>query len=266
MHSLVILGGAFFMSNIVVYEKPLTTLLHITKNNKYLFNSICITNQLDKAIKTKEYLKYKRDCDIPLTARDVQRYYAHVDSINEFSGSVLEKSINNINRSRYARKTRLNRFIEALLNYTECIWVTLTFSDETFLKCSHETLKKYVKNYLSAHSDFYIANVDYGGIGGRLHYHAIIGCQELNLDKWHKYGGIKVIRIHNRNNDAEKLAKYISKLTNHAIKETCKGNRIIYSKKLRLINVANNNITQAENDKALKSGLDLFGAHNVTVW
>ena len=266
MHSLVILGGAFFMSNIVVYQKPLTTLLHITKNNKYLFNSICMTNQLDKAIKTKDYLKYKRDCDIPLTAQDVKRYFAHQDSINEFSGSILEKSINNINRSRYARKTRLNRFIEALLNYTDCIWVTLTFTDETFSKCSQETLKKYVKNFLSAHSDFYIANVDYGGINGRLHYHAIIGCQDLNLENWHKYGAIKVARIHKGKYCAEKLSKYISKLTNHAIKETCKGNRIIYSKKLRLINLGNSNNSLAENDKALQSGLELFGAHNVRVW
>ena len=43
------------------------------------------------------------------------------------------------------------------------------------------------------------------------------------------YGALNGERVRSTN-DFVKLAKYISKLTNHAIKDTCKGSRMIYNR------------------------------------
>lgn len=67
---------------------------------------------------------------------------------------------------------------------------------------------------------------------GREHYHAVVVPKNGNLElkQWHSYGAIKCERIRYKDNSEKRLATYISKLTNHAIKHTAKQNRIIYSR------------------------------------
>lgn len=134
-----------------------------------------------------------------------------------------------INYATYKRVKRLKDRISYLLNNGACTFVTLTFTDEVLATTSNDTRRKYITRFLKRFDVPYIANKDFGSKNGREHYHAIIQSQNIDYSLY-EYGAINGEKIHNSKNDDIKLAKYISKLTNHAIKETCNGSKIIYSK------------------------------------
>lgn len=131
-------------------------------------------------------------------------------------------------RAFYARVSRLRCRISDLLEIGDCIFVTLTFTDDVFSNTNVTTRRKYVTLFLSSVSCHYVANIDFGAENGREHYHAIVvRSADIDCSLW-KYGAINFRRIHNKNKTA--LAKYIAKLTNHAIKETTRRNHVIYSR------------------------------------
>lgn len=135
-----------------------------------------------------------------------------------------------INDATYHRDIRCKTKIECILSYSESpVFLTLTFTDETLSKTSQKTRRKYVVEYLKSQSAIYVANIDYGGKNGREHYHAIV-IGKVDRTKWSKYGSINFKIIHNSEDDIKRVSKYVSKLTNHAIKNTTKGNRVIYSR------------------------------------
>ncbi len=138
----------------------------------------------------------------------------------------LLKECERILHASNARKNRVKKRVENLLEKS-CVFLTLTFSDDSMKKTSTETRRRYVRMFLDGYGA-YVANIDFGAQNGREHYHAILQCDRLvDCSSW-TYGNLDVKRILNPNSQA--LSKYISKLTNHAIKETTKGHRIIYSR------------------------------------
>ena len=136
-----------------------------------------------------------------------------------------------INNCSYHRAKRLRNRIEKMTQKGQCIFLTLTFNESTMNKTNSNARKRYVKAFLNSISKYYIANIDFGGKNGREHYHAIILCDKVDYKLWHKYGGIKGEIIRTNGVSEVKLSKYISKLTNHAIKETTKRQAIMYSNK-----------------------------------
>lgn len=132
-----------------------------------------------------------------------------------------------INQADYRRKERLTNRIETMLNNGPCLFLTLTFEDSYLSNMSEFERRVYITRYLKKYNTMYVANIDYGAKNHREHYHAIIQCEKVN-HKEYTLGAINFERIHNNNTEA--LSKYISKLTNHAIKETTKRNAIIYSR------------------------------------
>lgn len=134
-----------------------------------------------------------------------------------------------INYATYKRVKRLKDRVTYLLSTGNCVFLTLTFRDEVLDTTSPETRRRYITRFLKRFDVPYIANKDFGSQNGREHYHAIIQSQNIDYSLY-EYGSIDGEKIRNSKNDDIKLAKYISKLTNHAIKETCNGSRIIYSK------------------------------------
>ena len=134
-----------------------------------------------------------------------------------------------INYATYKRVKRLKDRVAYLLSNGACTFVTLTFTDEVLATTSPETRRRYITRFLQRFDVPYIANKDFGSKNGREHYHAVIQSQNIDYSLY-EYGAINGEKIRNSKNDDIKLAKYISKLTNHAIKETCNGSRIIYSK------------------------------------
>jgi len=129
----------------------------------------------------------------------------------------------------YQRVERLRERINHFLQLGNCIFLTLTFTDETLSKTSPATRRKYVTLYLKSVSDYYVANIDYGAKNGREHYHAIVVADNVDFSSWRKYGNINGRHVRS-GSKPDQLAKYVSKLTNHAIKTTNKRCVIIYSK------------------------------------
>lgn len=163
-----------------------------------------------------------------------------------------------INLARYKRVARLRKRINAILHNNEFVqFLTLTFSDDTIAKTSPETRRRYVQRYLTELKCDYVANIDFGAKNGREHYHAVIGdiCDEKQWTKygfinalWVKIGDEKLRKIPKRyqelgeeeiakrmqEDNEKRLAKYVAKLTNHAIKETTKRSVILYPKNKKL--------------------------------
>ena len=157
------------------------------------------------------------------------RYYLDYDLSNDLSYEEIP-ACETIYNSFRKRQSRLKKRIENMITNNNCLFLTLTFTDCVLSSTSFETRKKYVIRFLNALNCAYVGNVDYGSKNGREHYHCVVAIDNLSCYDWH-YGAINFKRIINRNSLA--LAKYVAKLTNHALKETTNNSRIIYSRKFK---------------------------------
>ena len=153
----------------------------------------------------------------------------------EYHNSKLQENPDNfkecerLDNARVQRVKRLRSRIRYMVENYECNFVTLTFSDETLNSTNADTRHRYVMRWLKDNFPCAVANVDYGAKNGREHYHAIVPVPKVNHETW-QYGMLygKTIPKGDKNN-ADKLSHYVAKLVNHAIKETTKGCRTIYS-------------------------------------
>lgn len=172
----------------------------------------------------------------------------------------VKKTCYNLCNARRQRTKRLNKKITDMLFVGQCYFITLTFTDVTLNSTNDLTRRRYVSRYLKSQTPYYIANIDFGAQREREHYHAVVFGQ-MDFTPWHKYGAIKCKTIFTKFNDSStvKLAKYITKLTNHALKNTAKNFRCIYSKNWGELIRQNRNLKLAENDSTIATGLDLFG-------
>lgn len=133
-----------------------------------------------------------------------------------------------INKASYARVRRLKTRIATMLKNGECLFLTLTFTDEVLRKTTEDTRRQTIRRYLKSFGVPYVANIDYGKKNGREHYHGVIQIPRIDYSAY-TYGAINGERIRSVE-DYTKLSKYVAKLTNHAIKQTNKRQVIIYSK------------------------------------
>ena len=149
-----------------------------------------------------------------------------------FYGYTTFKIANNINHASYKRTARLKERIREAVESGSAWFITITFNPETLSKTNEKTRRVYVSRWLKSLSPFYVANIDYGKTKGREHYHAVITSDKRPPKTW-SYGFIDILKVKTTETDTKRISKYISKLTNHAIKHTTKGKRIIYSRKLK---------------------------------
>lgn len=174
-----------------------------------------------------DYMKTVHGVDIPSTM-DYETAQSTLHSIVLMYG---QDTIDNLFKRACADSriiTRLRSRIEIMLNLGECIFLTFTFTDNSLAKYSTDYLCLCVKRFLNLYSALYIANVDYGKENGRIHYHAVALTGRVNFKAW-KFGAINAQRIHSVE-DSLCLARYVSKLTNHSIKESTRRQSIIYSR------------------------------------
>ena len=142
------------------------------------------------------------------------------------------KEAERVAHSNYEQTKRLKKRIERMLTTSKnCVFLTFTFTDDVLAKTSSETRRQYVRKWLKQVSSKYVANIDFGGKNGREHYHGV--CDSRVDPKTWSYGACNVQKVRYNPNDKSgvKLAKYVAKLTNHAIKETTKRCHLIYSRK-----------------------------------
>lgn len=135
-------------------------------------------------------------------------------------------------KANHNRVKRLENRINAIISQNESVFLTLTFSDTALANTTAKQRRVAVCRYLKSCNAPYVANIDFGidkTKTMREHYHAVVGCCDINYKKWRdNYGLIQGERIVIKNNKA--LAKYVSKLTNHAIKEQARRSSLIYSR------------------------------------
>ena len=149
-----------------------------------------------------------------------------------FYGYTTFKIANNINHASYKRTARLKERIREAVESGSAYFLTITFNNETLSKTNEKTRRLYITRWLKSLTPFYVANIDYGEKNGREHYHAVITSDKRPPKTW-SYGFIDILKVKTTETDTKRISKYISKLTNHAIKHTTKGKRIIYSRKLK---------------------------------
>ena len=147
------------------------------------------------------------------------------------------------------RKKRLRQRVERIMEKGSTYFLTLTFNDDTLSNTDVKTRRTYVARFLKSVSDDYVGNVDFGKLNGREHYHAVIHSDKLDdiqyqytnrfgwicsdceqFADWSKLGFYSIKSCGKDEKDKQKLAWYVSKLTNHAVKETTKRNALIYSR------------------------------------
>ena len=128
--------------------------------------------------------------------------------------------------SQRKRAQRIRERITRMIA-NQCLFLTLTFTDETLQDTSDTTRRRYITRFLSQFNVPAIANKDFGKENGREHYHAIIQIDKIDYSLY-DYGAINGIKVVVGNETDLRIAKYIAKLTNHAIKETTKQSRLIY--------------------------------------
>lgn len=131
-----------------------------------------------------------------------------------------------INKADLNRNVRLKKRISKYLSMGNCLFLTFTFNDSCLNSTTEDTRRQYVRKWLKSYSNYYVANIDFGSKNDREHYHALICIDRVDPTKWN-HGTINVKKV-KPTSDGKALAKYISKLTNHAIKETTRRCAIIY--------------------------------------
>lgn len=145
------------------------------------------------------------------------------------------KEFSRLMNSRCHRVARLRERIRGMILNSEgeiCLFLTLTFRTDILEKTTKETRRRYVQRFLNSLQCNYTANIDFGAKNHREHYHCVIQKSYIDYSLWNKpYGRIDGISIGYGDLDTERVAKYIAKLTNHAIKETTKNSYILYNRK-----------------------------------
>ena len=170
----------------------------------------------------------------------LKREYGKVPRLNQAYDIYAQKGLLNeflecsrISKAQGQRTKRLTRYISSMLNKAslldeKCLFLTLTFNDKCLNSSSPGSRRKFITKWLKKWCDVYVANIDFGKKNGREHYHAVVlPFSKIDFSTW-KYGTCNFEYIHTPNTRA--LAKYTSKLTNHAIKETTKRCATIYAR------------------------------------
>ena len=194
-------------------------------NNQEL-KKVVLEMGLDKVQARISRKKFIAKNDIELDNAFNEEAFFLQDGVKQYY-EIAEK----LNKAKYERVKRLKKRIKKMLT-CDCLFLTLTFSDKKIdLKTTkRETRRKYVQRFLNDLKTNYVANIDFGEKNGREHYHALVMASDIDLTKW-IYGAINVKHVITKDDHTNtRIAKYIAKLTNHAIKESVGNSRLLYSR------------------------------------
>ena len=144
-----------------------------------------------------------------------------------------------IYRSNKDRKARLKERVSNMIIKGNAIFLTLTFNEDFLARETNEnTRRRYISRFLKEQCKEYIANVDYGereDCTHREHYHALVIPKATRIDfkpYCAFFDGSRIysekVHISKKSNDS--ISRYISKLTNHALKQSGQYKRLIYSR------------------------------------
>lgn len=177
--------------------------------------SLCIDNNVVEVVR-----QFKKDI---YHNEDGERLIQFLESLSR--DEYLDCS-NRLLESAYRKYARAREHIKNLVLQGGAIFITLTFTNEVLAKTSAKTRRKYVARYLKSQGSFYVANIDYSPTKEREHYHAVIDSR-CNRQEW-KYGFVWCESVRTQDFNANRIARYVAKLTSHAFKVN--ATRLIYSR------------------------------------
>lgn len=172
-----------------------------------------------------EVIEY--NCSTLSSITDLYIYY-------ERTYPYLWKECQRIYHAKISRTNRLKKRVEKMLSSGQCIFLTITFNNKVLGNTSSRSRRDYVRKYLNSLTCPYVGNIDFGKKNNREHYHALVQSEFVKYTDW-KNGNCdgEKIRLNSTNEDVQRLARYVAKLTNHAIKSTTKNSYILYSRKFK---------------------------------
>lgn len=204
----------------------------------YKYKSRILKTDLCKRINAIDKKTYLNNCEGIVQDNELDN--AYFDLLLQYDYKDVEEA-RKINKASFYRVRRLKNRITDMLTNGHCIFATFNFSDDVLNSTTQETRRQYVRKYLKQFNCMYVANIDFGSdkeyidrkgqvrVGtNREHYHALICIDKLPLNWSYGYQFLEHVRV--RKSSDVKLSKYISKLTNHAIKETTRRSCLIYSR------------------------------------
>lgn len=174
-----------------------------------------------------------RLCDKNLTDNQKIELLVEYDRLNELFDSKFDLNKGFKEYDKYRAKTyRVRTKILSIMMTGACSFLTLTFTDEVLANTTEETRRRYVSRFLKSKCTDYVANIDYGKLNGREHYHAVVNGIDIDMADWDKYGFSHCVPVGRKDDHttASKISKYLYKLSNHATKETTQRKKIIYSR------------------------------------
>lgn len=151
-----------------------------------------------------------------------------------------------INNASYKRVQRLRERVSRIVsNPNGYLFLTMTFTNDVLNNTSATTRRRYVRDFLSSISDDYVGNIDFGSHNDyiddmgeertgtdREHYHAIVnvGFLDNTGGKLWNYGSLNFRSRYFGDDDLQtvRISKYVTKLSNHAIKESTKRCALIF--------------------------------------
>lgn len=135
-----------------------------------------------------------------------------------------------IYNSNKQRTLRLKKRIASMLE-KPCLFLTLTFNNEYLSKTTSSSRRVAISRFLKQFKVPYVANIDFGAQNEREHYHAVIQLEHIDYFLY-TFGAIngKKIYLDDNLDCVSRVAKYVAKLTNHAIKNTTRRCALLYSR------------------------------------
>lgn len=187
----------------------------------FAYKEVILDNGLDREYDKAHYKAFQGDCSA-------------LECFRSTYGAEVSRVASNVVKSQYRKYKRVRDKTTDLVITSQAVFLTLTFTDDVLARTSRSTRRRYVSRYLKSQSCEYVANIDFGKTTEREHYHALVFApnQKIDLKPWHKYGAIVAEKVRGKKDDDKRLAKYITKLTRHALKESTRAKastpRLIY--------------------------------------
>lgn len=194
--------------------------------------AIYYSNLRDKLVNNIDLDENEKGFDFEFVIKQCSKYsnYLGLDlCLTDYEYKCCIQIFNN----KRKRVQRLRKKIKNIILTHDCLFLTLTFRNKVLDSTSEQTRRVYISRYLKQFNfPFYVANIDYGELNEREHYHAIVQTDFIDC-KLYKYGIIKVECVRKDEYSIKKIPTYINKLSAHAFKDSTGQCRLIYSKPIR---------------------------------
>ena len=222
-----------YVSELKRYEKALKKYSINTINHNQFKSDVIESNlpSLVKSVNKKEYEFIKRDLYVDFSLRDW---------LSEKYGFCKVLEAYRLNESYKKRIQRLKNKISNIFDSGYTIYfLTFTFTDDTLKNTSSLTRRRYVQRFLTSYTYDYVGNIDFGEEKGREHYHALVSAKNIDSLIWFKKYGVlryEIVKFDKNKNIEDtkiKLAKYINKFINHALKESTTQQHLLYKREKR---------------------------------